>query len=123
MAAKIRLASVALDCADPQALAEFYRAFVGGEIVFGTEEFVAISVGGLFLATVRIPDHRPPTWPGGDRPQQMHLDFSVDDLDAAQARAVELGATPADTQPDPDRWRVLLDPAGHPFCVSVVIPD
>lgn len=28
-------------------------------------------------------------------------------------RAVALGARPTDSQPDP-RWKVLLDPAGHP---------
>jgi hypothetical protein len=24
--------------------------------------------------------------------------------------------------PAPDRWRVLLDPAGHPFCLTTQIP-
>ncbi|HEY9476200.1 MAG TPA: VOC family protein [Mycobacteriales bacterium] len=122
MPLNVRLGAVALDCVDPMALAEFYRDFAGGEIVFTHEEFVAISTAGLSLAAVRVPDHRPPTWPEADLPKQMHLDFAVDDLDAAQARAVELGATSADTQPAPDRWRVLLDPAGHPFCVTVAIP-
>ncbi|MFG2438870.1 VOC family protein [Streptomyces sp. NPDC048508] len=32
------------------------------------------------------------------------------------------GATKATDQPDPDRWRVLQDPAGHPFCVTTLIP-
>jgi hypothetical protein len=26
-------------------------------------------------------------------------------------------------RPFPDRYRVLLDPAGHPFCLSVQMPD
>jgi hypothetical protein len=48
-----------------------------------------------------------------------HLDFAVaDDLDAAEARAIELGATKVGEQPNPDRWRVLIDPAGHPFCLG-----
>jgi hypothetical protein len=34
-----------------------------------------------------------------------------------------LGATLATTQPQPDGWRVLIDPAGHPFCLSSMIPD
>src|SRR6187551_1897772 len=118
----VRLAAVALDCVDPTALAEFYRDFASGEIVFTTEEFVAVSAAGFYLAAVRVPDHRPPTWPEADLPKQIHLDFAVDNLDAAQARAVELGATRAATQPAPERWRVLLDPAGHPFCVTVAIP-
>ncbi len=31
-------------------------------------------------------------------------------------------ATKAGEQPSPDGWRVLLDPAGHPFCVTTLIP-
>jgi hypothetical protein len=46
----------------------------------------------------------------------MHLDFQVDDLDAAVAHAVDLGAQEARYQPQDD-VRVLLDPAGHPFCL------
>jgi Glyoxalase-like domain len=46
----------------------------------------------------------------------MHLDIEVDDLDAAIAHATELGATVATHQPQ-EHVRVLLDPAGHPFCL------
>ncbi len=53
----------------------------------------------------------------------MHFDLAVRDLEAAQAEAVRLGATLAAAQPAPGRWRVLLDPAGHPFCLSTQIPD
>jgi hypothetical protein len=28
----------------------------------------------------------------------------------------------ADFQPAPDQWRVLLDPSGHPFCLTVPAP-
>jgi Glyoxalase-like domain len=45
----------------------------------------------------------------------------VDDLDRAEA--LRLGARRAIEQRAPDRWRVLLDPAGHPFCLSTQIPD
>jgi hypothetical protein len=41
-------------------------------------------------------------------------------VNAAVARAVELGATEASPQPadrDPRRLRVMIDPAGHPFCL------
>jgi hypothetical protein len=33
------------------------------------------------------------------------------------AEAIRLGARQADQQPRPRRWRVMLDPAGHPFCL------
>ncbi len=47
----------------------------------------------------------------------MHLDIEVDDLAAATAHATALGASLADEQPQDD-VRVLLDPAGHPFCLA-----
>ncbi|MGA9311577.1 MAG: VOC family protein [Pseudonocardiaceae bacterium] len=34
------------------------------------------------------------------------------------AEVVALGATSAEHQPRPGRWRVMLDPAGYPFCLS-----
>ena len=52
-----------------------------------------------------------------DAVKRYHLDFYVDDLDEAQATLVARGARVADPQPNPDRWRVMLDPAGHPFCI------
>jgi hypothetical protein len=117
-----RWRSVALDCADPQELAEFWVAVIGGEIGFSSEQFVAVNAGAMWLAMVRVPDYRPPEWPDGDVPKQIHLDLSVDDLDSAETEAMKLGARKAEEQPAPDRWRVLLDPAGHPFCLSTQIP-
>ena len=46
---------------------------------------------------------------------QLHLDIRVDDLAAATEHALATGARLADFQPQDD-VRVLLDPAGHPFC-------
>jgi hypothetical protein len=46
----------------------------------------------------------------------MHFDFQVGDLDSAVSEAVDLGARPASAQPQ-ENVRVLLDPAGHPFCL------
>lgn len=56
-------------------------------------------------------------------PKQAHLDLDVDDLEGAALRAVSLGAVRADTQPDPETYLVLLDRAGHPFCLTTQIPD
>jgi Glyoxalase-like domain len=118
-----RLASTALDCSDPAALAAFWAELIGGEIAFTSEEFCAVKTDRGWLATVRVADHEPPTWPDPSIPKQMHLDLAVDDLEAAQAEAVRLGAQLPPSQPAPDRWRVLLDPAGHPFCLSMQIPE
>jgi hypothetical protein len=63
-------------------------------------------------------DYQRPVWPNVDGRQQimLHLDFEVSDLTASVAHAVELGAELADFQPQ-DEVRVLLDPAGHAFCL------
>jgi hypothetical protein len=51
------------------------------------------------------------------------LDLAVDDLDESEGRALAIGAVKADAQPNPDLWRVLVDPAGHPFCITTLIPE
>lgn len=65
----------------------------------------------------RVENYLAPTWPTQERGQQMHLDFAVDDIGEAVKLAESLGATQAPDQPG-ERWRVMLDPAGHPFCLS-----
>jgi hypothetical protein len=47
---------------------------------------------------------------------QLHLDVQVTDLPGSVEDAVALGATLPGFQPQED-VRVLLDPAGHPFCL------
>jgi hypothetical protein len=121
--ANIRMGSVSLDCADPVALGSFWADLLGGEVAFSSEEFVAVRTDRVWLSAVRVPDHSPPTWPGGAVPKQMHLDLAVDDLAAEEAAAILLGAIRATDQPAPDRYIVLIDPAGHPFCLSTQIPE
>jgi hypothetical protein len=75
------------------------------------------SDGGATLAFQLAPDHQPPRWPSADEPQQAHVDFDVDDLDVGEAAILALGAIKAEVQPEPDSFRVYLDPAGHPFCL------
>jgi hypothetical protein len=62
----------------------------------------------------------PPVWPpaSGEQRTMMHLDIEVGELEAAVADAVALGARVADFQPQ-GNVRVLLDPAGHPFCLCL----
>ncbi|MER5311425.1 VOC family protein [Streptomyces sp. NPDC002773] len=117
---RMTLTAVNLDCPDPLALARFYAKATGLSLHERSGDDFAGLVGdhGLVIGFQRVADHRPPTWPDGEVPQQLHLDFAVDDLDEAVARLVEWGATVPADQPRPDLWRVVLDPAGHPFCVS-----
>jgi hypothetical protein len=113
---------VSLDCDDPAPLAEFWAAMLGGEVKFTTANAVGVRTDSVWLTAIRVSDYRPPSWPNGDIPKQMHLDLGVTDLDAAVTEAERLGARPAPDQPVPDKWRVLFDPAGHPFCLTTQIP-
>ena len=116
----VRMRSVVLDCPDPRALAEFYRGLVGGEVTFAEDDWVVLTVDGLRLAFQLAEEFAPPTWPTGERPQQFHLDLTVEDVDAVEPGVLELGATRHAVQPGEaagDPFRVYLDPAGHPFCL------
>ncbi|MEU3958555.1 VOC family protein [Streptomyces buecherae] len=116
-----RYAAVTFDCPDPAALARFYGEVLGLPVAFSSDDFVMLGERGApGLGFNRLADYRRPTWPDPAQEKQAHLDFGVDDLEAAEARLLALGATKAAFQPEPDRWRVLLDPAGHPFCVSTL---
>jgi Glyoxalase-like domain len=113
---------VSLDCADPVALAEFWAAMLGGEIMFTSATTADIRTEWVWLSAMKIPDYLPATWPAGDVPKQIHLGLAVTDLEAAAAAAERLGARIAPVQPAPDRWRALFDLAGHPFCLTTQNP-
>jgi predicted enzyme related to lactoylglutathione lyase len=113
------LAMISLDCADPGALAEFYHQVLGWEIVHSEQDYAMISDGSLPVGFGRVDGYAPPRWPDPAAPKQFHLDFYVEDLDKAEAACLEAGAAKPDHQPGGDRWRVLTDPAGHPFCVCL----
>jgi hypothetical protein len=117
-----RTGFVSLDCADPLSLAEFWAAMLGGEIAFTHETTVGVRTEWVWLAAMKIDDYVAPTWPDNAVPKQIHLDLDVADLDAAVAEAEQLGARSAVFQPAPERRRILLDPAGHPFCLTTQIP-
>lgn len=113
-----RLGVMALDCPDALELADFYHSIIGGDLVPGDEsDWVELHTPTGRLAFQQIDDHRTPTWPGGDVPQQGHIDIDVVNLDGAEAAVLRLGAEKAATQPNPDQFRVMIDPAGHPFCL------
>ena len=113
---------VVLDAPDGVALANFYASLLGWPIAKqeGGEAAIAVPGTSSYLAFQSEPQYVPPVWPatGGHQQMMLHLDIAVDDLPGAVADAVGLGATVAEYQPQDD-VRVLLDPAGHPFCLYI----
>jgi catechol 2,3-dioxygenase-like lactoylglutathione lyase family enzyme len=127
----MQVAAVTIGAPDPQALAAFYERMLGWVLVTdeGPEPGDPPQAG---FAQLRPPPgetgptlnfeferhHVPPVWPtvAGEQHITEHLDIAVEDLNETVAWAVTAGATLADHQPQED-VRVMLDPAGHPFCL------
>jgi len=117
---------VAIEAPDPGALATFYSALLGWPVVHATPDVAIVQPPqpGVFVVCQRAEGYVAPTWPPADGSQRpmAHLDVQVGDLDEAAAEAVALGASLADHQPQ-DHVRVMLDPAGHPFCLCLETED
>ncbi len=112
---------VALDSRDAPSLARFYARLLDWHIFNESPEWVDLAPSkdaGFNLAFATEPKYVPPVWPtvDGEPQMAMHLDIAVDDLDDSVTWAVACGAKLADFQPQDD-VRVMLDPAGHPFCL------
>jgi catechol 2,3-dioxygenase-like lactoylglutathione lyase family enzyme len=112
---ELGLFAVTIDAPDASALARFYAGLTGMRVSYDGPAGALISGDGRNLMFQQVSNYRPPRWPDPAHPQQAHLDLLVEDLDAGQARALELGATSLDA--GGDRYRVFSDPAGHPFCL------
>jgi catechol 2,3-dioxygenase-like lactoylglutathione lyase family enzyme len=112
-----RLHHVIVDCPDPAALAAFYAELLGLPVTWQDDDFVVVSADDTSsgIAFQRAPDLQPPQWPDPSRPQQLHFDVMVDDVQAAEPRVLALGARRLASQDGGSR--VYADPAGHPFCL------
>ncbi len=117
---RMRISATVLDAPDPPALGDFYARLLGWMVVESeaTWTMVRPPSGGTGLSFQLEPEYVPPVWPAVRDEQLMmsHLDIAVDDLEAAVAWAREAGARLAEHQPQ-EHVRVMLDPAGHPFCL------
>ena len=120
------LAGTVLDSPDARTLAGFYEAFLGWKRTQDDEDWVVLAPpdDGTRLSFQTEPEYVPPVWPSTEDHQQMsiHLDIATDDVEQSVALAVELGATVAGWQPQ-EEVTVMLDPAGHPFCLFYWVPE
>lgn len=126
------VSSVTIGAPDPRELARFYERLLGWTIteLDGPPPGAPPESG---WAQLRAPDDTPglmtinleyeqgyvrPVWPStpGEQQIQTHLDLPVENLAAAEQHALEAGAVLAEFQPQ-KHVRVMLDPAGHPFCL------
>lgn len=115
---RAQLEKTVVDCPDPRRLALFYARLLRMQVIEDAPDWVVLGrePGMRELAFQRVEPWVPPKWPDPEFPHQLHLDIRVDDVDVAQARVIELGATRAPGAPETG-YRVFLDPVGHPFCL------
>ncbi len=105
-----------LDCANPEALAEFWAPALG---------YVRVGTAGAYVAL--FPDGRPGPkllLQRVDEPKtvknRMHFDVEVADIEAEARRLVALGATRVSDHPlgeHGSKWLLMADPEGNEFCV------
>jgi catechol 2,3-dioxygenase-like lactoylglutathione lyase family enzyme len=116
----MHVAATVLGAPDPPALGAFYARLLGWTVEQNNPEWVMVRppAGGTGLSFQLEEGYVAPVWPTAPGAQQMmlHLDIAVEDLEVGVAWAVDAGAKLADFQPQ-EQVRVMLDPAGHPFCL------
>ncbi len=112
----------AFDCADADALADFYAEMLGLKKTLSGGGWAGVHTPqGIVLAFQTVERYEPPVWPwqSGKQQQMAHIDFYVEDLVVGEAHAIKCGATKSEEQYF-DTSTVFFDPAGHPFCLSTV---
>ena len=119
---KLGAMAVVLDSGNSEALSDFYAKLLGWKKYKPDDEWMIVfnddEKGMPWLTFQEIKDYERPVWPAtpGKQQQMVHLDFHVDDMEEGVKHALACGAVLSDIQLE-DEWRVLLDPAGHPFCI------
>jgi hypothetical protein len=105
----------------PRALASLYAELLGMRIL--REDWLVIAKDRSSFPRLAFDgpsDDRAPRWPDPEYPQQIHLDITVENLEAAEELALRLGATRLQ---DKGTYRSYADPVGHPFCLYLDADD
>ncbi len=111
---KLVLDSIAVDCPDAVALAEFYAKLLN---VDNRGDFIYLPGEDVEIWFQEVEGYQPPTWPTQERGQQVHFEMVTNNIPAAVEHAISVGATKIEDQPDESEYTVMLDPVGHPFCM------
>lgn len=142
----IKWSGVCIDCSnnDFEAMLGFYSRLLGWEVDRGCARPSECTHDGDHWASMRDPGappisekwhgeavallfqgerwYEPPVWPEqpGAKDKMLHLEILVENVEEAVTYTVASGGRVAPSQPpdrDQDRLRIMLDPAGHPFCL------
>jgi predicted enzyme related to lactoylglutathione lyase len=111
-----RIAAIAINANDPAAVAEFWAAALGWQVVEEEPGFVSVGAADGSWPTIDVA-HVPE---GKSVKNRLHLDLRADGSSMAEEveRLIGLGATRVDVGQSSDvTWTVLADPEGNEFCV------
>lgn len=107
------LNQIVVDCSNPEALARFWQALIGGEVDVESDDWVGLDGDdeGFYVGFQRVPEQKS----GKNR---IHLDVEVDDLAGATDEAEQLGARKLGPVVDDGdgQFQVMVDPGGNEFC-------
>ena len=127
----MKLGAIVIDSDNSEKLSKFYQKLLGWtlecQMFEGEKWFVVKSKtgDGMPLVFQQVDNYKKPKWPSVDELQQqmLHLDFYVksDNFESELKHAVSCGAVLSEIQLSKS-WKVLLDPAGHPFCIIPLPP-
>ena len=111
----LRIATITIDCAGPQALARWWANALRWSITYDSPDEVVIEAPEGETASpllfIKVPDDKVVK-------NRLHIDLRPDDRDAEVARLEGLGARRVDIGQGPDvPWVVMADPENNEFCV------
>jgi catechol 2,3-dioxygenase-like lactoylglutathione lyase family enzyme len=109
----VKLTEFVVDCADPEALAAFWCAVLGWEVI-DRDDDGSVEIGDGSLPTLLFE----PVPEAKVVKNRIHIDVRpTEDQQAEVGRIIGLGATLIDIGQGDVSWVVLADPEGNEFCV------
>jgi len=108
----VRLEQIVVDSNDPARLVRFWAELLGGEPVERAHGWAHVEAPGCPRMSFQpVPERK-------DVKNRLHLDFEVEDIEAAVVKAVNLGATREGVVVTDEQgsFQVMRDPEGNEFC-------
>ena len=110
---------IVIDCADPEALAEFWAEALGYDKLGMFDAY--------YVLLARTREHPPVILQRVPEPKtgkaRIHFDLRVDDIESEARRLEALGARRVDIgQGVHPGWIAMADPEGNEFCVCPGVP-
>ena len=108
------LHEIVFDCPNPEALARFWQALIGGEVEVESADWAILDGDdqGFYIGFQKVPEKK-------SAKNRVHLDVEVEDLDSSVDEAEQLGARKLDAKVEEDdgAFQVMIDPGGNEFCL------